>query len=108
MADIEQKLDWWNVYLLGWHDHNGRSYLTSWDGDAEVVHVVITGASEIEMSQAMWHGPIPPRSIIHEIPSGIDPDEHAKQIGGYHAFGWYMPNGFKRMSNFHIKEIITK
>jgi len=84
-------VDWCHVYLLGWYDANNQGYLTSWDGDLPYVHVVVTGY--LYFGPPMWKTPVPDGCILHEIPDNKDPQEYAKEIGGVHAFGWYLKDG---------------
>jgi hypothetical protein len=85
----DQPLTWENTYLLAWYDRAGKSYLTSWDGDLPMIHVVVTGCSGMNMP--LWNAPVPSGATIHPIPPSTDPQEYARQLGGYYAFGWRVP-----------------
>ena len=90
----ESNLDWDHLWLLGWYDHNGQGYLTTWEGSMPYVHVVITGVKGINFP--LWRAPVPQYADIHEIPEGKDPKEYAKEIGGYYAFGWLLEDLIER------------
>ncbi len=88
-------IDWEHVYLLGWYDKSGKAYLTTWDDDGSMqsVNVVVTSVgTSVPMWDASSKG-----AIIHEIPFDKTPQEYAEEIGGYHAFGWYIEDGITRM-----------
>jgi len=91
MSDFveDQPLDWQSVYLLAWYDHMGRAYLTTWNGDLPIVHVVVTGCKELNMP--LWDAPVPEGARLHRIPDDYDPQEYARKLGGFHAFGWRVP-----------------
>lgn len=78
-----------NTYLLAWYDREGRSYLTTWQGDLPIVHVVVTGCNGMNMP--LWDAPVPKGAQLHRVPEGRDPQEYAREIGGNHAFGWRVP-----------------
>lgn len=82
-------LDWSEHYLLGWYDRSGRAYLTTWDGDLPVVHVVVTGCAESRIP--LWSAKVPPGARLEPVPEGQDPHEYAAELGGYHAIGWRVP-----------------
>jgi hypothetical protein len=85
----DQGPSWDNTYLLAWYDREGKAYLTTWSGDLHIVHVVVTGCRAMEMP--IWDAPVPGNAKLHSIPAGVDPQEHARALGGYHAFGWHVP-----------------
>lgn len=90
------EVTWENMYLLGHYDkYTGRAYLTTWDGDAPLVDVVVTGCNNINIP--MWGNPAPEGAEIVAIPEGKDPKEFAKEINGIHAFGWHGPTSAKHM-----------
>jgi hypothetical protein len=78
-----------HVYLLGWYDETGKPFLSSWDGSRPVRNFVITGAKPTEVP--LWNAAVPPNAKLYFVPMGKDPKEYAKELGGYHAIGWWMP-----------------
>lgn len=87
-------IDWDHVYLLGWYGHDGKPYLTTWDGNLPYVNVVVTGCDHFNMP--MWKAPVPKGAELHAIPEDKNPQEYAIEINGYHALGWYIADGFQR------------
>jgi hypothetical protein len=85
----DQAPAWDNTYLLGWEDREGKSYLTTWDGDLPMVHVVVTGCNGINMP--LWDAPVPDGAQLHRVPDDDNPKEYARKIGGFYAFGWRVP-----------------
>lgn len=88
--------NWSQLYLLGWYDQAGKSYLSTWDGDRPMVSVVVYGANNLTMP--LWDADVRPNMRFEVVPAGEDPQEYARQKGGLHAFGWYIAEGFKRRS----------
>ncbi len=90
---MKPPIDWDHVYLLGWYDQAGRSYLTSWDGPSDYVHVVVKTAQ----SPPMWSAPVPPGAELAAMPEHLttltDRVQYATSIGGVYAFGWLMNLG---------------
>lgn len=88
------------MYLLGWYDENGRPYLTTWDGPAPLVGVVVTGVHPIQMP--LWSAPVPSGAKLHPVPREAVTVEqriaHAKTLGGYYAFGWVLELPIERKS----------
>lgn len=95
MGERATPVDWDHVYLLGWYDHEGRDYLTSWDGDLPYVNVVVLGVLP-ETGMPLWNASVPEGAMVEEIPEGVDPHEYAKEKGGYYAFGWLFADGVER------------
>jgi hypothetical protein len=85
----DKELAWDGVYLLGWYDHEGKGYLTTWKGTMPYVHVVVTGCNGLNMP--LWDAHVPPNARLHPVPGDKDPEDYAKEMGGYHAFGWKIP-----------------
>jgi len=90
----KRELSWDHVYLLGWFNEQGHPFLTTWDGNLPMVHVVVTGVKPLTMP--LWSAPVPPNAHLHEIPADKAPQEYAQEMGGYHAFGWYLEEPFER------------
>ncbi len=93
------KLDWDHVYLLGWHDKDGHSYLTTWSGDRPWVEVVVTGAGPF--GPPIWKSYVPNGVTLHEMsePSGHrfrSKEDRARLLHGIYAFGWYIEEGIER------------
>lgn len=85
----DQGPTWDTTYLLGWYDETGSSYLTTWQGDLPMIHVVVTGCSGLDMP--LWDAPVPMNAKMLAVPAGEVPQDYARKMGGYHAFGWHMP-----------------
>ncbi len=85
----DQTPTWENTYLLAWYDRTGRSYLTTWDGNLPIVHVVVTGCNGMNMP--LWNAPVPEGAQLHRVPDDMDPQEYARKLGGFYAFGWRVP-----------------
>jgi hypothetical protein len=93
--DMEKKIDWDHVYLLGWYGRDGKSYLSSWydDGSLESISVVVLGTE----APPMWGSPAPEGAKLVPIPADVkDKHAYAASLGGLYAFGWYLPEGKKR------------
>lgn len=93
----ERPLHWDHVFLLGWYDETGKAYLSSWMGNAPMVHVVVTGVNSTRFP--LWKAPIPPNAQLHPMPKDLTPYEfvsHATSMNGYYAFGFYMEDVIDR------------
>lgn len=93
----ERIVDWDHVYLLGWYDETGRSYLSTWDGDHPYVYVVVTHLGGRQMP--LWKAPVPRGAELQLVP---DMKEHQERVayatskGGFLAIAWYIEDGFQR------------
>ena len=96
-----------HIYLLGWYDQAGQSYLTSWDGDLPYVHVVVTGATAFNMP--LWNASVPSRCKIEVIPDGVSNKvAYATERFGFYAFGWYLPEPIlRRKASNTSTEVVT-
>ena len=102
----KMKLDWEHIYLLGWYDQSGKSYLTTWSGDLPIINVIVTGPSSLHtFGPPLWKAPaqakLPGAPLVeefqlHEITIDDDPIEEARDLNGVVAVGWYIEEGFKR------------
>lgn len=84
-----EALDWSGVYLLAWYDSGGYGYLTTWEGSLTVHNFVVTGCPGGNVP--LWDAPVPGSAQVYDVPSGKDPQEFAREMGGYHAIGWKVP-----------------
>ena len=87
-----EHFDWQHIYLLGWEDHAGQSYLSTWSGDLPWVEVVVHNTQLVPL----WNAPVPPSARLESIPEGEDGREYAQRVGGFFAFGWYVKEGVSR------------
>lgn len=109
----ERVIDWNHVYLLGWYDHDGKPYLTTWRDTEKTknnyITVVVTGPDVLQYGPPIWNAPanckpnkygFPSHPVeeyqLHEVKVGEDADEKAHQLGGVKAIGWYIEEGFER------------
>jgi hypothetical protein len=90
-----EEIDWDHVYLLGWYDHEGTPYLSTWAGDRPRVDVVVFGTGG-GLLMPLWDGAVPKGVAFEPVPEGEEPLAYAKSRGGYYAFGWYFAEGIKR------------
>ena len=105
------KIDWKHVYLLGFWYPNGKRSLTSWDGYAQRVEVVVVGDGVQKALNwknnrriPMWDAPAPPDMEVRPFPSDVPDDtdvkiKYATEHGGVFAFGWYFEEGFERKTH---------
>jgi len=118
-TEVKPLIDWDHVYLLGWYDKTGRSYLTTWEGDRPYISVIITASAPLIALLHYWGPPIwdastnhkpadwlpPPLHYadleLHSVGPGEDAKEKATRLGGIVAFGWYIQEGFRR--GLHIE-----
>ena len=94
-------LSWDHVYLLVWHGRDKRAFMTTWDGDAPMVHVVVTGLDESYVYSngcPLWRAPVPPQAGLVEVPEGEDPHQYAEAQGGYYAYGWHLSEVIDRVT----------
>lgn len=83
--DNESSLSWDHTYLLGWYNHGGQAFLTTWDGREPDVYVVVTGCSAIGMP--LWDAYVPERARLREIPPGESGHDYARAIGAFTRSG---------------------
>ena len=109
MQPVKRVIDWNHIYLLGWYGLNRKPYLTTWDGAHPDIHVVVTGPEVESWGPPIWAAPanckpntigVPSYTVdqfgLHEVAEGEDPFLKAEELGGVHAFGWYIEEGFER------------
>jgi len=97
---------WDHVYLLGWYDESGKAFLTTWDGDKPVRSFVVTGVDSINMP--LWNAPVPKNAAIHAVPMGKDPQIHARELGGFHAIGWWVPKNERKSQEVQYDSRYTR
>ncbi len=88
-------IDWAHLYLLAWWGEDGRSFLSTWDGDLPEVYVVVTGLGG--RSMPLWNSPIPSGAEPHLVPEGFDHEKrlaYAAEKGGLLALAWYIEAGY--------------
>lgn len=85
---------WDHVYILGWYSENGRANLTSWDGDAPIIDVMITGLHGRRVP--VWSSEVPRGAELTRVPDGASPQEYARESGGLYAFGWHLAEPIER------------
>lgn len=94
-GDPKLPVDWDHVYLLGWYGEDGRACLTTWDGDLPMIDVVVLGIRAYRVPA--WDAEVPRGATVVGIPDGVEsPTDHARELGGIHAFGWHVAEPIKR------------
>ena len=90
---------WDRVYLLGWYDETGNSFLTTWYGSLPMLEVVVTGCARVPL----WKAPVPKNAKLHPVPTHLATSEakvaYATAMGGYYAFGWWMNHDIERLQS---------
>ena len=91
--------NWEHIYLLGWYGEDGKPYLTTWEGSAPLVDVVVSGRFREDTcwGPPLWDAYAPERLSLEVIPEGVaDKKSYARSRGGLYAFGWYFPDPIAR------------
>jgi hypothetical protein len=96
LEPLSLPVTWDHVYLLGWYAENGRANLTSWDGNAPMIDVVVVGLHGRRVP--VWNAPVPDGAQLVRVPEDADPQEFAREHGGLHAFGWHLSSPIGRTS----------
>ena len=96
MSDLvpPEKLTWDHIYLLGWIDHEGQSYLTTWEGNLPMLEVIVYGVSGLSIP--LWDASVPPGARLEAVPEGKDGQGWARLHGGLLALAWYVAEGITR------------
>lgn len=97
-----QEFDWNHVYLLGWYDSKGTSYLSTWIGAIDNrVEVVVVGFDSAH-GPPLWNAPVPNDCVLLAIPISTHSfDEriaYATSVGGVYAFGCLSKNKIDRQN----------
>lgn len=90
----KDSIPWSDIYLLGWYDRSKRPYLTTWEGDRPLIHVVVLGIANGQIP--VWNAAVPRGATVVRIPDGDNPHEQAAKLNGIYAFGWHMPGDVAR------------
>lgn len=91
------KIDWNNIYLVGWSSKDGKRNLTQWaQSNGRLINVVVVGATDNDMSHIMWNNPLHKMFDMLLIPAGEHLLEYAASKNGIRAFGFYYPEGINR------------
>lgn len=104
LAEVSEAsvIDWDHIYILAWYDHDGKGYLSSWQGDYPKVYVLVEGLRSGPLGfvqMPMWNAPVPEgvtlREIDQELPFqdmlGVSRDRDALL-----ALAWVMPEVIDR------------
>ena len=89
-----EKLTWDHIYLLGWIDHEGQSYLTTWEGNLPRLEVIVYGVNGLNMP--LWDASVPPGARLEAVPEGKDGLGEARLHGGLLALAWYVAERITR------------
>jgi len=95
IPDEHKNLD--HINLLGWYDQKGTAYLSTWEGEGQIVNVVILGLNGRDMP--LWRTAVPDGCELEVIPPEITRKDfvaYATQRNGVYAFGFYCPKGVVR------------
>ncbi len=91
-----ENLTWNHIYILGWIDHEGQSYLTTWEGDLPRLDVIIYGVNGFNIP--LWDACVPSGARLEAVPEGEDGQAWARSHGGLLALAWYVAEGITRKS----------